>query len=143
RGIAIAVAAGLFLAVSGAFAGEEVPLATRLLYWIPVMIAGGVFGRLIATLVARIPRAMANEWVFGVLLALAISAPATILVWAYSNAFFGQKFTLATVPFYAGAVFVISLAMTSIMMLVGRPGRMTHAPADSPTAPAPQALPRF
>jgi DNA-binding LytR/AlgR family response regulator len=131
----------MFLAVSGAFMGAQASLARRLVYWVPVMMAGGVYGRLTASLIARIPRATANEWVFGALLALAISAPATVLIWAYSTWFFGEALRAATLPYYAGPVLTISSAMTAIMMLVGRPGQMTYAPQDP--AFAPTAQPRF
>jgi hypothetical protein len=128
----------VFLGVSGAFTGAEVPLLTRLLYWVPVMMIGAVVGRVTAALVSRIPRATANEWVFGLLLAVALTIPVTLVIWLYTSVFFGQRITLGSLPFFAGAVFVVSLAMTAIMMMVARPGRLTHAPlCDDETAPAP------
>jgi len=140
RSLAVAAVAGVFLALSGAFMVAQVPLTTRLLYWVPVMMAGGVYGRLTASLVARIPRATANEWVFWALLAIAISAPATIFIWAYSSWFFHEPFAPEALPYYAAPVLLISAAMTAIMMLVGRPGQMTHA---APTAATALPMPRF
>lgn len=123
----------MFLAVSGAFTGAEVPLGTRLIYWVPVMMLGGVIGRLTAALVARIPRATANEWVFGALLALMMAVPTTLFIWLYTSFFFHMRFTLVTLPYFAGPVLLVSVAMTSIMMMVARPGRVTHAlPASTP-----------
>ncbi len=127
----------MFLAVSGAFTGGEVPLLTRLLYWIPVMMIGAVLGRITAALVARIPRAMANEWVFGLLLAVALTVPATLVIWLYTSVYFAQRISLGAVPYYAGAVLIVSLAMTAIMMMVARPGRVTHAAPCADAAPAP------
>jgi DNA-binding LytR/AlgR family response regulator len=141
RGLGVAAAAGVFLAVSGAFTGAEVPLLIRLLYWVPVMMIGGVLGRVTAALVARIPRAAANEWVFGALLAIALTIPATLVIWLYTSVFFGQRITLGSLPYFASAVFIVSLAMTAIMMMVARPGRLTHAPLrDDEATPAPVRL---
>ena len=39
RGLALAVIAGLFLALAGAFGTQAAPLWRRLLYWIPIMAA--------------------------------------------------------------------------------------------------------
>ena len=44
RGYLTAAAAGVFLAAVGAFGMEPVPLVRRLLYWVPLMLAGGVIG---------------------------------------------------------------------------------------------------
>lgn len=133
RGLGVAAAAGVFLAVSGAFTGAEVPLSTRFIYWVPVMMLGGVIGRATATLVARIPRATANEWLFGAVLAVVFAVPATFAIWLYTSAFFHMRLTPGTLPYFAGPVLLISAAMTAIMMMVSRPGRVTHAlPASAP-----------
>ncbi len=135
RGLGVAAAAGVFLAVSGAFTGAEVPLLTRLIYWVPVMMLGGVIGRFTSALVARIPRATANEWVFGALLAVVLAVPATFAIWLYTSVFFHMPLTPATLQYFAGPVLLVSAAMTAIMMMVARPGRVTHAlPANTPAA---------
>lgn len=127
----------MFLAVSGAFTSAVVPLSTRLLYWVPVMMIGAGLGRLTSALVSRIPRATSNEWVFGLLLAVALSIPSTLVIWLYTSVFFGLHLTLGTLPYFAGAVLMVSLAMTAIMMTVSRPGRVTHARAGATSTPAP------
>ena len=130
----------MFLAVSGAFTGADVPLLTRFAYWIPVMLGGAVLGRLMAWLVIRIPRAASNEWLFALILAVAITVPVTLAIWIYTSSVFHLRFTVATLPFFTGGVFLVSLVMTVLMMLISRPGRMTHARTQS-AAPAP--TPRF
>ncbi|MFZ2031949.1 MAG: LytTR family DNA-binding domain-containing protein [Vitreimonas sp.] len=110
-------------------------MKTRLLYWVPVMIMGAALGRVTAALVSRIPRATANEWVFGALLALVLTVPASLVIWLYTSVFFGQRISLGTLPYFAGAVLLVSLAMTAIMMMVARPGRVTHAPPANVAAP--------
>jgi hypothetical protein len=134
RGLGVAAAAGVFLAVSGAFTGAEVPLLTRLIYWVPVMMLGGVIGRFTSALVARIPRATANEWVFGALLAVVLALPATFAIWLYTSFFFHMPLTPLTLQYFAGPVLLVSAAMTAIMMMVSRPGRVTHGVPMSTTA---------
>ena len=138
RNLGVAAAAGLFLALSGAMETGQAPLATRLVYWLPLMIGGAFVGAGMSSLVSRVPRAGDNPWLFGALLTLAISIPATAIVWAYTNLIFQQRpIPLGAAPVLFGPVLVISAAMTAIMMLVNRPGRATHA------APAGAAPVRF
>jgi DNA-binding LytR/AlgR family response regulator len=139
RNLAVAGAAGLFLAFSGAMETGQLPLAIRLLYWMPLMIGGAFVGFAMANLVARIPRAGANPWIFGALLALALSVPVTFVVWGYTNLLFAQDFAPSGLTALFAPVLLISAAMTAIMMLVNRPGRVTHAPP----AGAPPANVRF
>src|SRR5262245_9336082 len=80
RNLAIAAAAGIFLALIGAFETGETPLPTRLLYWVPIMMAGGVLGYVMAMLVNRFSSADRNPWLFGAILAGVITIPATFLV---------------------------------------------------------------
>ncbi len=135
RNLAIAAAAGVFLALSGAMSTGEAPLWIRLAYWIPVMLAGGLMGHLTALAIARIPRAAACRWLFGALLATAVAAPLTLLVWGFTNLMFGAGMSVAALPRLFGSVLVISAAMTAIMMGLNWPGRITHATPGAPAAP--------
>ncbi|MGD9968590.1 MAG: LytTR family DNA-binding domain-containing protein [Hyphomonadaceae bacterium] len=108
-------------------------MTTRLLYWVPLMMAGGVLGHAMALLVTRIPQARVNLWVFGAILSLAIAAPATFAVWGYTSLIFGAWMPPRDLPMLFGSVLVMCCAMTALMLLVNRPGRITHAPA--PGAP--------
>lgn len=136
RNLAIAAAAGAFMALVGAVDTDELPLGARLLYWVPLSVAGAVLGHALSVLVGRIPKAGANPWVFGAILTLAISIPTTFVVWLYTGLFRGGV-VLAHLPYYFGPVLVISAAMTALMTLVNRPGRVTHAPAGDGAPPAP------
>jgi hypothetical protein len=129
RNLAIAGAAGAFMALIGAVGTDDLPLVERLLYWVPLTIAGGVLGHGLSLLVSRIPRAGSNPWVFGALLTLAISIPATLGVWFYTEGVFQGQLVLSHLPFFFGPVLVISAGMTALMTLVNWPGRVTHAPA--------------
>lgn len=137
RNLGIAVAAGVFLALSGAMNTDELPLLTRLLYWTPLMAGGAVAARLLSDVVAMAPGATANRWLFGALLSLAIAVPATFLVWAYTNVLFHAGMPAAILPQLFGSVLVISAAMTAIMIAVNWPGRVTHAAPTSAAGAAP------
>ena len=72
------------------------------------------------------------------LLALVVTMPTTFAIWLYSSVFFHMPLTLRTLPYFAGPVLIVSVAMTAIMMMLARPGRVTHAlPAAPLAAPAP------
>lgn len=132
RNLAIAAAAGVFLAFSGAMETHALPLATRLAYWVPLMMGGALVGHGIARGMARVPRLNMNKWLFGAALALAMSIPTTFVVWGYTNWVFRSDVPLAALPALFGAVLVIAAAMCAIMVAVNWPGRVTHAGAEAP-----------
>ena len=129
RNLGIAGVAGAFLAFVGAMDTAQAPLLSRLLYWAPLMMAGGVLGNFTALLVARIPNARMSPWRFGAILALAMSVPSTLFVWGYTNLVFAAYLGVGALPTLFGSVLVICCAMTALMVLVNWPGRVTHAPA--------------
>jgi DNA-binding LytR/AlgR family response regulator len=135
RNLAIAAAAGLFLAFSGAMQTGEQPLWQRIVYWVPLMIAGAFLGHGVAQLIASAPRLTASKWVFGTALAISISLPITVVVWLYTNVMFGSSMDASALPGLFLSVLVISAAMTAIMIGVNWPGRVTHAGPDAPTTP--------
>lgn len=130
RGLTISAVAGVVLALLGALGTENLPLMTRLLYWVPLIMAGSVVASFVARLVLLVPRAGANLYVFSALLALVISIPITVLVAGYTTLFLGTNFSLQSLPYLYGPVLVISAAMTGIMMLASQPGAVTHAPPE-------------
>lgn len=142
QNLGICTAAGVFLALAGAMQTGELPLGTRLAYWVPLMTGGAVIGRALAFVVALIPRATLSRWLFGALLSLAIAVPVTFVVWAYTNALFGAGMRLVALPELFGSVLVISAAMTAIMITVNWPGRVTHA-APAANQPAVRFLERL
>lgn len=134
RDLAIAVIAGAFLALVGALGTNELPLAKRFLYWMPLMVGGAVVGEFVARYVSRIPRIGASRWLFGVVLAVVVSVPITLIVWSYTAFIFEQKLVIGHLPYQFGPVLLISAAMTGLMLLVSEPGRVTHAPAAGAAA---------
>ena len=137
RNLSIAGIAGVFLALVGALETSSIPLAPRLLYWIPVMIAGGLLGHAMAGLVSQLPRAAQNPCLFGAALAAAIAIPATFVVWAYTALFFPAVRHIEALPSFALNALLISVAMTAITTIANLPGRVTHSP---PSGTAPRAV---
>jgi DNA-binding LytR/AlgR family response regulator len=109
-------------------------MAQRLIYWVPLMMAGSLLGRALALVVAKIPQARVNLWIFGAILSLAIAVPTTFMVWGYTSLVFGAWLAPQALPVLFASALMICCAMTALMLLVNRPGRVTHAPA--PGAPA-------
>jgi hypothetical protein len=139
QNLSVAAGAGVFLSLVGALGTDVFPFPRRLLYWVPLMVAGGVLGAFMAQIIARFPRAPENRWAFGAVLAAALTVPATAVVWLWSGLIAGNFVPFSSLPGFIFSVFVISAAMTAIMVLVQMPGRVTHAPA----ADQPPARPRF
>lgn len=141
--LGVAAAAGLFLALAGAMETSQLPFWLRLAYWVPLMIGGAFLGYATSAAIGRFVRADMNPWVFGTLLAIALTVPVTLIVWAYTGWAFGSEMSLRTLIAMVGPVFVISAAMTAIMLLVNWPGRVTHAPAPGAPAPSVRFLDRL
>jgi hypothetical protein len=137
RNLAIAATAGIFLALTGALETGEVSLPMRLLYWVPIMMAGGVLGYFMAMLVNRFSSAERNPWLFGAILALVLTLPATFLVWGWTALFFPAVRHIEVLPGFALNVLLISIAMTAITTIANRPGRVTHA---APAGAAPNQV---
>jgi hypothetical protein len=132
----VSVVAGVFLAAIGAMGSAQDPFLTRLLYWVPMMVGGALIADLIVGLVLRIPRVGANLWILGAVLTLAITLPIAVLVWAYTSIIFGRPLVTAYLPGFILPVLTVAAAMTAIMIVVNRPGRVTHAPSPGgATAP--------
>ncbi|HYD89654.1 MAG TPA: LytTR family DNA-binding domain-containing protein [Vitreimonas sp.] len=134
RNLAIAAAAGAFMALVGAMDTSRLPLWHRLLYWVPLTMAGGVLGHALALYVAKIPHARLNPWLFGTILTFAIAVPATFVVWGYTGLVVGDWMPITGLPMLFIPVLVITAAMTALMTALNWPGRVTHAPAPGATA---------
>ncbi|HVK81892.1 MAG TPA: LytTR family DNA-binding domain-containing protein [Verrucomicrobiae bacterium] len=135
RNVGIAAGAGVFLALVGAMGMDRLPLTTRLLYWVPLMVGGSGVAHLIAMAMGRVPRINENPWAFGALLSFVLTLPITLIVWLYTTWLVGTDLNWHYLPQISGSVFVICVAMTAIMMVVNWPGRVTHAPpAGAPAA---------
>lgn len=133
RNLAVCIAAGVFLAMVGALGTLSAPLTTRLLFWVPAMLGGAAISHFVAIAALRIPRAGANPWVFGALLAVLISFPITLLIWLHAGWVLGTNVPPDRLHLLFGPVLLISSTMTGIIMLANQPGRVTHAQAPDAT----------
>jgi hypothetical protein len=137
RGWLIALAAGLFLGFSGAFGSDAAPMSTRVPFWVGLMLAGALIANGFALIVERTGAFQRNPELAYPGLALAMTLPMTIVVWAalavvYRMPLTAQTFTALLLP-----VFVVSLVMMGLNWLSDRRPRETHA------APAGAAPPKF
>ena len=66
RGLGVALAAGAFLAFSGAFGTDEAPMLRRFAYWLPLMAVGAVLGAFVARLFFRRERPWRSPWLAAV-----------------------------------------------------------------------------
>ena len=132
--MAIAAAAGLFMAYVGAFGTGAAPLGPRIGYWLTTMVSASAIG------FALYYPAEARGWLerrpgLGIgLLALVMAIPLTVLVWLMTALFFPQMMSLDPGLLIADfpPVLLISAVMTAINYLVA-----TRTPQSHPTHAAP------
>ena len=116
RSVAIAAAAGLFLAYAGAFGTIAAPLPQRLGYWITTMVVASLVGAGIFVPVYLMGWLNKRPLVGSLIVALVMSAPLTVLVWFLGPQFFPDY--MATdpkiLPGFFPPVFLVSVIMTAI-----------------------------
>lgn len=138
KGLAIAVAAGVFMASVGAFGSSEAPVAVRYAYWITVMLAGASGGVLVSILVELGGWFDDRPVLQGAVIAVALTVPLTLVIWLISAFAFRQaRPELAYLKYYVGPVFIVTCTMTALNYLAQREPPETHA------APSGAAPPRF
>lgn len=136
KSYATATAAGAFMAFVNAFGMINTPLWMRLLYWVPLMLAGAVIGHFASAALLRQPRIGDSRVALWAAVTTAVTIPATVVVWAVTGWMFHGGPTLGSLPYFIGAVLPVSAVMTALMMAVNMPGAATHAPAaNAPPAP--------
>lgn len=134
RGLAVAIAAGLFLTFSGAFGTGEAPLPVRLGYWMLMMVAGYLVGSRVVRWMFRIgPARTGHLWLDGVLAAIAISAPYTLIVWVATRRLLGSRIPLSGLPVLFSYVLLVALALVAINLLIEtRRASLAEARPDPP-----------
>jgi len=131
RGLGVASAAGVVLALTGAFGTLEVSLLLRLVYWVPVMVAGALWGHLCSRGVERWIDLDERPWLTVTALTLATSGPIVILVWLVTGLVFeGHVYPLATLPYMIVPVVIITATMSAINVFLAKAQPVqTHAAA--------------
>ena len=134
RGLAITLVAGFFLTFSGAFNTGEAPLVQRLVYWLPVMAVGYLWGSFVTRrLTVHAPRLTDNVWLIGAAASLAMSIPFTLVVWLATRYLLGSNLEFSGIPFLFVYVWLVSAALTAINLLVEtRRIALTHADPSPP-----------
>ncbi|MDQ8027154.1 MAG: LytTR family DNA-binding domain-containing protein [Brevundimonas sp.] len=135
RGLLIALGVGVFLAVSGAFVGGAPSVGHRLLYWLPLMVAGGVWGHVCSRLIDRLLDFDERPWVSVGVLSVVMAVPFSVVVWAVTGPVFGQPvYPLRALPGFLIPVLLVTVALTLINVFVARQAVQTHAPAEGAAA---------
>ena len=129
RGLAIAAAAGVVLAVSGAFGSIGAPLWIRLVYWVPLILTGALWGHLCSRLIGRWIDMDERPWLAVAALTAAITGPVTLVVWLVTGLMFeGRVYPLAMLPFMLGPVLTITAVMSAINVFLSKAQPVqTHA----------------
>jgi DNA-binding LytR/AlgR family response regulator len=137
RGLFVAAAAALLLALSGAFGTGDYPFYQRLVYWSGVMGAGWIWGETSQPWLARRVDADERPWLLIFLLTGLVAIPMSLFVWAATGLFFdGILFPLSRLPFLLVPVVSVTLAICILIVFLGRATPVqTHAAAD-PAQPA-------
>ena len=95
RSLAITLAAGLFLAIAGAFGTGEAPMAKRLAYWLPLMLVGWFWGVFVARHIFAFARLGDRLWLRVIVSALIMAAPLTAVVLVVGRLTFGTRYAPA------------------------------------------------
>ena len=136
RSFAIAFAAGVFLALVGAFGTGDAPLYRSLLLWVPLLLASTVVGQLIGVRMSRRPRIGENSIAVWALTTLLVTLAVTGIAYLYTGLIFGPAAGRSLLYYFAASA-LVSGAVTAIIMLTSRPGPATHAAPALGAAPVP------
>ena len=137
RGLIVALIAGAFLALTGAFGSGAAPFAVRLAYWVLLMVLGGLCGHLCAAGVRRFIDFDERPWLGVLVLTLAITGPLSVVVWITTGLFFDGLSSIQGLPRLVIPVMVVTAAASAVNILLGRAQpRQTHAGPSSPVRAA-------
>ncbi|HVL42809.1 MAG TPA: hypothetical protein VM348_11680, partial [Brevundimonas sp.] len=131
RGLGVALAAGVVLALTGAFGMDGTSLQFRLGYWLPLMVGGALWGHLCSRLVERYLDMDRRPWLAVIALTLVMSGPLAIMVWVVTGLFFDddRSVTLARLPDFLGPVLIVTGTLSALNVFLARTPVQTHAAA--------------
>jgi hypothetical protein len=137
RGLAVAVGAGVVLALTGAFGTNIVPLWLRFAYWVPLILAGALWAHLCSRLIERRVDPEEQPWLTVAALSAATAGPVVVLVWLVTGLIFEDRiYPASRLVHFIGPVLIITIAISAINVFLGRsPPVQTHAGASG-TGPA-------
>jgi hypothetical protein len=120
RSLAVTLAAGVFLAIAGAFGTGDAPLSVRFAYWLPVMLLGWGWGVTIARFFFRSGRIGERLWLRVAVSSLVMAAPISAVVIVVGRLAFGRNYAAAPWPELLGYVMVVCVVMMLINIAVDR-----------------------
>ncbi|WP_332676715.1 LytTR family DNA-binding domain-containing protein [Brevundimonas sp.] len=131
RGLGVALAAGVLLALTEAFGMGGTSLMFRLGYWLPIMLIGALWGHLCSMLVERHLDLDRRPLLAVVTLTAVMSGPLVVMVWAVTGWFFDddRSVVLARLPDFIGPVLVVTGTLSALNVFLGRTPVQTHAAA--------------
>ena len=144
RGMGVAAAAGLVLALTSAFGMANLPLWVRVVYWVPIMLLGAVWGEVCSRLIDRWIDMDERPWLTVAALTASITGPVAILVWFVTGLVFeGEVYPLGTLPLMIGPVLIVTASVSAINVFLGKaqPVQTHAATAGAPAARFPDRLP--
>lgn len=120
RSLVITLAAAVFMSVVGAFDSERLPMATRVAYWLGLMLLGWLWGAFVSRFFFRVLDWPKQLWLRIALAALALSIPYSVIVGYASVLAYGSRFELTDIPGLLLSVLTVSVAMVTLNVLVDR-----------------------
>lgn len=147
--LAVMVAIGVVLALTGPFGSFAASFGTRLFYWVPLILSGYLIYRPIGAaatwLGLRLQLPIGPMWVAATLVA---TVPMTVLVWAAScSGMCNAPDSIDRALIWYGRVLVIGGAVTLLLYLRSPrnaivPSPIADSSPESPPEPAPAAVER-
>lgn len=130
---------GLFMAAIGAFGSEERNALLRTLYWLIVIVGGGVIAAFIEPWLLKVRRLAATPPLFAAAQTLVMTFPITALVWTVSILMFDLRPTAGRWLELFPAVLVVNVVVVSMAWLIRRSMGPKPAPERPAAAPGPIA----
>lgn len=136
-GIGVALAAGAVLAFTAAFGMTNSTLPQRLVYWLPLMLGGALWGHFCSYFLERWIDFDEQPWLAALALTAVMSVPFTVVVWAWTHWMFMRGFhpEPAIILQFLGPVTVVTGVLSLLNVFLQRKPVQTHA-ATSGAAPA-------
>lgn len=137
RGVAVALGAGVVLALTGAFGTIEAPLWVRFAYWVPLILIGAAWAHACARLVERAIDPDERPWLTVAALSAATAGPVVLLVWLVTGpVFHGAIHPLDRIDDFIAPVLVVTIAISAVNVFLARPRAVrTHAAAAGSEPP--------
>jgi len=121
RSLGIAGGAGVFLGLLGPFGTAGAPLWLRLIYWLVLTVGGTGLGITASALIGSVFDADERRpFLTAALTAVAMTPPATLVVYGVSHWLFGDRFSYGSLVEFAGPVLLVCLAMNFVNALAHR-----------------------